>query len=64
MRKFFTIILSLIAISTFAKVEYAEHSVLKEGNWIKVAVKETGIHKITYQQNDSVKTKNYSSNIF
>ena len=50
MRKFFTIILSLIAISTFAKVEYAEHSVLKEGNWIKVAVKETGIHKITYQQ--------------
>ena len=50
MRKLFTIILALITLSAFAKVEYAEHSILKEGKWIKIAVKETGIHKITYQQ--------------
>ena len=50
MRKFITIILTLIAISTFAKVEYAENSVLSKGKWIKISVAKTGIHKITYQQ--------------
>jgi hypothetical protein len=50
MKKLFTIIFALIALSAYAKYNFAEHSVLKEGNWIKIAVKETGIHKITYQQ--------------
>lgn len=50
MKRFLTIILTLITISAYAKVQYAEHSVLKEGKWIKISVKETGIHKITYQQ--------------
>ena len=50
MRKLFTIILALFALSVSAKYNFAEHSVLKEGKWIKVAIKETGIHKITYQQ--------------
>lgn len=50
MRKLFTIIFAIIAISTYAKVEYAEHSVLSKGKWIKISVAETGIHKITYQQ--------------
>lgn len=50
MRKIFTILLFIISISLHAGVKYAEHSVLKEGNWIKISVKESGIHKITYQQ--------------
>ena len=50
MKRFLTIILTLITISAYAKVQYAEHSVLKEGEWIKISVKETGIHKITFQQ--------------
>lgn len=50
MKKLFTIIFTLITLSAFAKVKYAEHSVLKDGNWIKISVAETGIHKITYQQ--------------
>jgi hypothetical protein len=28
---------------------YAEHSVLKTGDWYRIGVKETGIYKITYQ---------------
>ena len=50
MKKLLSILLSLICITAIAKVQYAEHSVLKEGKWIKIAVKETGIHKITYSQ--------------
>ena len=50
MKRLFTIILALITISAYAKYDFAEESVLKEGKWIKIAVKETGIHKITYQQ--------------
>lgn len=50
MRKFFTIILALITLSAYAKYDFAEHSVLKEGKWVKIAIKETGIHKITYRQ--------------
>lgn len=50
MKRLFTIILALISISAYARYEFAEESVLKEGKWIKIAVKETGIHKITYQQ--------------
>jgi hypothetical protein len=50
MKKLFTIILALIAISAYAKYNFAENSLLREGNWIKIAVKETGIHKITYNQ--------------
>lgn len=50
MRKLLTIILTLLAISSFAKVEYAENSVLNNGKWIKISVAETGIHKITYQE--------------
>ena len=50
MKRLFTIILALFTLSTYAKYNFAEQSVLKEGEWIKVSVKETGIHKITYQQ--------------
>ena len=50
MRFFFTIILALITLSAYAKYDFAEHSVLKEGKWVKIAIKETGIHKITYRQ--------------
>ena len=50
MKKLFTIILTLITISAYAKYNFAENSVLKEGKWIKISVKETGIHKITYKQ--------------
>ena len=50
MRKLFTAILALITLSAYAKLNFAEQSVLKEGNWVKISVKETGIHKITYQQ--------------
>ena len=50
MKKFFTIILALITLSAYAKYNFAEESVLKEGKWIKISVAETGIHKITYQQ--------------
>lgn len=50
MRKLFTAILALITLSAYAKFNFAEQSVLKEGNWVKISVKETGIHKITYQQ--------------
>ncbi len=28
---------------------YAEHSVLQQGNWVKIAVKASGVHKLTYQ---------------
>ena len=50
MKKLFSILFALIAISAYAKYDFADHSVLREGKWIKVSVKETGIHKITYQQ--------------
>ena len=50
MRKLLSILLSLCCISAIAKVQYAENSVLSEGKWIKIAVQETGIHKITYSQ--------------
>lgn len=50
MRKLFTAILALITLSAYAKYNFAEQSVLKEGNWVKISVKETGIHKITYKQ--------------
>ena len=50
MRKLLSILLSLCCISAVAKVQYAENSVLSKGKWIKIAVKETGIHKITYSQ--------------
>lgn len=50
MKKLFTIILALVALTAYAKYDFAEHSLLKDGKWIKIAVKETGIHKITYQQ--------------
>ena len=29
---------------------YSEHSVLKEGQFLKVSVKETGVHMMTYEQ--------------
>ena len=58
MKKLLTIILTLITISTYAKVEYAEHSVLSEGEWIKISVAETGIHKITYQELKEMGIKN------
>ncbi len=50
MKKLFTIILTLFALSAFAKYDFAKESVLKEGKWIKISVEETGIHKITYEQ--------------
>ena len=50
MKKLLSILFALIAISAYAKYDFAEHSVLKEGKWIKFSIKETGIHKITYQQ--------------
>ena len=50
MKKLFSILFALIAISAYAKYDFADHSVLREGKWVKVSVKETGIHKITYQQ--------------
>ncbi len=34
--------------SKFANQTFATHSVLANGNWYKMAVKNTGVHKITY----------------
>lgn len=31
------------------KVDYAEHSVLQTGDWYKIAVKKTGVYKLSYQ---------------
>jgi len=33
---------------------WAEHSVLATGSWFRIAVEESGIHKITYQQLESL----------
>ena len=62
MKRFLTIILTLITISANAKVQYAEHSVLKEGEWIKISVKETGIHK-TCPNDETPSTTPYAGNL-
>ncbi|MBN2174309.1 MAG: type IX secretion system sortase PorU [Bacteroidales bacterium] len=36
--------------STLSDGSYIDHSVLAGGNWYKISVNNTGIHKITYQQ--------------
>ena len=30
--------------------DYAEHSQLQSGNWVKISVAQSGVHKLTYQQ--------------
>ena len=42
-------VLLMIALGTTAKAQgrYAEHSVLREGNWAKISVAETGFYELT-----------------
>ena len=42
-------VLLMIALGTTAKAQgrYAEHSVLREGNWAKISVAESGFYELT-----------------
>ena len=53
MRKRLLFILSAMLLSVVAVAQrhsYAEESVLREGNVVKIRVKETGIHAVTYDE--------------
>lgn len=45
------VLLTFCCTHLFAKglFTYAEHSVLQQGNWVKIAVAQSGVHKLTYQ---------------
>ncbi len=37
-------------LKSTSTANYASHSVLSSGKWVKISVKETGVHKISYSQ--------------
>jgi len=39
---------------TLGSINYADNSILSSGNWFKISVQNTGIHKITYQDLSSM----------
>lgn len=41
---------ALAPLKSMQAGEWADHSVLASGSWFRIAVEESGIHKITYQQ--------------
>lgn len=73
MRKRLLFILSAMLLSVVAVAQrhsYAEESVLREGNVVKIRVKETGIHAVTYDelkkwglQPDQVRVLGYGGNM-
>lgn len=44
-----TVLVTSLTLSALPKGFYAPRSVLGEGNWVKVAVDESGVYEITYQ---------------
>ena len=48
LRTFCLLFLSAVAASGADASRYAARSVLSEGRWVKISVKETGIYKLTY----------------
>ena len=73
MRKRLLFILSAMLLSVVAVAQrhsYAEESVLREGNVVKIRVKETGIHAVTYDelkkwglQPEQVRVLGYGGNV-
>ncbi|MEN8202868.1 MAG: type IX secretion system sortase PorU [Bacteroidota bacterium] len=41
---------ALAALKSSIAGEWADHSVLASGNWYKIAVEQSGMHKLTYEQ--------------
>lgn len=54
MRRFLLLLLLVSAVAVGASAQYADHSVLRSGTWVKVSVAEEGVYQLTSSQLQSM----------